>query len=168
MVVVKWKIFCATNSTPHSVFTFLVGKLHDFWVKDPVAKGGSQTKIVIDYRLSVLKMNDQINELINKTLSPQKRNGAEIYSKDRQNLAVGGFWDFLGKFLGPLTSLRAEFVWSVRSQKTYNLWQFVLLIYYLTFAKNLEKYKIIKIILSQTQWLSYGAVGSALISPSLV
>ena len=37
--------FCATNSTPPSVFTFLVGKLPNFCLKDPVAKGGSQKKL---------------------------------------------------------------------------------------------------------------------------
>ena len=34
--------FCITNSTPPSVFKLLVGKLHFFCLKDPVAKGGSK------------------------------------------------------------------------------------------------------------------------------
>ena len=52
--------FCIMNSTPPSIFTFLVGKLPNFCLKDPVAKVGSQKKIVINYRFSVLKMTAQI------------------------------------------------------------------------------------------------------------
>ena len=37
--------FCATNSKPPSVFTFLVGKLPNFCLKDPVANGKSQKKL---------------------------------------------------------------------------------------------------------------------------
>ena len=62
--------FCVTNSTPPSVFTFLVGKLHDFWLKDPVAKRGSQQKNVINYKFSVLKMTAQIKWNYFKNFSP--------------------------------------------------------------------------------------------------
>ena len=48
--------FYVTNSMPSSVFIFLVGKLHFFGLKDPMAKGGSKKNIVINYRFSVLKM----------------------------------------------------------------------------------------------------------------
>ena len=52
--------FCVTNSTAPSVFTFLVGKLHNFSMKDPLAKGGESKKIVIHSRFFVLKMTTQI------------------------------------------------------------------------------------------------------------
>ena len=86
-VVVKWYI------------TFLVSKLHNFCLKDPIAKGGSKKIIVINYRFSVLKMTAQIKQTDLKNLSPQKRNGAEIYSKDCQNLTVWFGVGILGGFL---------------------------------------------------------------------
>ena len=45
--------FCIMNSTPPSIFTFLVGKLPNFCLKDPVAKVGNQ---------NVLKMTAQITQ----------------------------------------------------------------------------------------------------------
>ena len=73
---------CAMNSTPPSVFTFLVSKLHNFCPKDPTAKGGSQQKIVINYRFSVLKMTAQITQTdFFLNLSPQTCKGAEKFAK---------------------------------------------------------------------------------------
>ena len=73
--------FCATNSTPPSVFTFLVGKLPNFCLKDPVAKGGSKKKWSNIIRFLYSKWPHRSHDLFFKNLSPQTCKVAEKFAK---------------------------------------------------------------------------------------
>ena len=55
--------FCVMNSTAPSVFTLLVGKLHNFCLKDSVANWGREKNFLINYRFSVLKMTARSQKL---------------------------------------------------------------------------------------------------------